>query len=138
MSSQSIGKKFLSLWQGQQNISPTQGQQNIVPIQGQTGEGSGRGTYGYQSPLAKNIHGFFYGFWGKQCPLREGYEGIKGIFERFDDSNKKGYKFWKSNEHFDEDIAQAVDITKRFFDLRNSHFLNNFHLLIYITLRLES
>ena len=109
-------------------------------MQGQSyGSSGGRGTpQGYQSQLATNISEFFSRYWEKTCPLQEGYEGIKGIFKEFDDENEHlGGLLRKSNEHFGEDIEHAINTTKKFLELGSQHFLTNFYLIIYTTLRLE-
>ena len=124
-------KPFQSIWGGQADGDQMQGQSY--------GSSGGRGTpQGYQSRLAMNISEFFGKYWEKQCPLREGYEGIKGIFKAFDDENKRLFGLFRSpNKYFREDIEHTINATRMFFDLKNPYFLTNFHLLIYTTLRLE-
>lgn len=122
--------EFQSSWGGQQNGGQRQGQPD---------RSSGFGApQRYQSQLATNIYEFFHRHWREPCPLRKGYEEIKEIFKKFDDSNtKKWYQWDNPNEHFDEDIEQTIEVTRMFFDLKNPQFLANFHLLVYTTLRLE-
>ena len=122
---------FQSAWEEQHNRDQMQRQSY--------GSSGGRGTpQRYQSRLAMNTSEFFSRYWEKQCPLREGYEGIKGIFKAFDDGNKKKWYEWSNpNKHFCEDIEHTINATKMFLEPGSQHFLTNFHLLIYTTLRLE-
>ena len=97
-----------------------------------------QGRDGHTSVLANNLYSFFCSLFNRQTQLREGHEGVKKIFEAFDDSNKGFLGFGrKSNDYFDEDVRLGIYTATSFLKAECPQLFESYHILIYMTLRFE-